>query len=42
LNHSSLLPAGYVPTMEYFKENFNFTVNETVAILGAHSLGLAR
>lgn len=28
--------------MEYFQETFNFTENETVAILGAHSLGLAR
>eukprot|EP00892_Ulva_mutabilis_P004287 jgi/Ulvmu1/222/UM001_0226.1 len=32
---------GYVPTVAYFQDNFNFTVNETVAILGAHSLGLA-
>lgn len=28
--------------MTYFQENFNFTVQETVAILGAHSLGRAR
>lgn len=34
--------AGLGPTLAYFNETFGFTERETVALLGVHSLGVAR
>ena len=34
--------AGYAHIMDYFKQKFNFTPAEAVALLGAHTLGGAR